>query len=196
MYMLTPERTKRIESVIARRQSGFTVVFEDLHDAHNIAAILRTCDAFGVQDVRAVYERQKKVNLRRVGRVSSSSANKWLSLQYFDSTEECLSGLKDEGYYLYGTILDDQARDMYSIDFVQRDSIAIVVGNEHSGMSDVAARMVDQKVYIPMQGFVESLNVSVATALCIAEVSRQRNESEKDFTLSSVERQNLFDVLS
>jgi len=194
--MPTPERMQKIESVIARRQSGFAVVFEDLHDAHNITAIMRTCDAFGVQDVRAIYEKQKKVNLRRVGKVSSSSANKWLSLQYFDSTKECLSKLKDEGYYMYGTILDDQTEGMYDIDFTQKDKVAIVVGNEHAGISEVASNMVDQKMYIPMRGFVESLNVSVATALCIAEVSRQRRVCDKDFSLSSVDRQNLFDVLS
>lgn len=171
--MATTRRTEKLRDVAARRQSGLALVLEDIHDPHNAAAILRTCDALGVQDVYFIFEREKPWNPRRVGRASSSSANKWLTFYIFRSVRECFAALRRKRYKVIATAVGEKAENIFSARFTA-PRIALVVGNEHRGISDEARRAADRTIAIPMQGMVESLNVSVAAALCIFEVVRQR----------------------
>lgn len=175
-----------MKKVAAKRQAGFVVVLEGIHDPHNAAAIMRTCDAFGVQEVWIIFEEGKAFNPRQVGKVSSSSANRWLTFRKFKTSEECLSALKEEGYTVVATALADRGVNPYETNLTQ-EKIALVVGNEHRGISSVFIEGADILVTIPMQGFVESLNVSVATALCIAEIYRQRSGSGNFFELKEKE---------
>jgi tRNA (guanosine-2'-O-)-methyltransferase len=160
-------------NVVRQRQAGFIVVLEDVHDPHNAAAIMRTCDAFGVQDVWFIFDKEKKYNPKNVGKFSSSSANKWLTFRVFTSAAECAAELEKLGYHSVGTILDAKAEDFTNADLTN-DKIALWVGNEHAGLSPAAAAACDRLLYLPMRGFVESLNVSVMTAICVYEISRQR----------------------
>ena len=163
-----------MKEVAKGRQSGFILVLDGIHDPHNAAAIMRTCDAFGVQEVWLVFEEGKSFNPRQLGKVSSSSANRWLTFRKFKTSEECFEALRQEKYFLVATALADRGANPYITDLTQ-EKIALVVGNEHRGISPVFLEGADMLLTIPMQGFVESLNVSVASALCIAEIARQRN---------------------
>lgn len=171
--LMTPSRKEKMEQVAGKRQAGFCVVIEDIHDPHNAAAIMRTCDAFGVQDVRFVFTKQKAYNPRRIGKASSSSANKWLSITRSIDVAATIKELKDEEYTILVTALGKEAVDPYVSDLTQK-KVALIVGNEHEGVSEAFLAAADLVLTIPMCGFVESLNVSVATALLIAEISRQR----------------------
>ena len=177
-FMLTDKRRAKIEEMVERRQSGIVVVLEDVHDPHNAAAVLRSCDAFGVQDVYFVFDKQAAYNPRRVGKASSSSANKWLSYKKFSSASECLQELKGEGFEIVGTALNERSEDLFEME-VQGEKVALVFGNEHAGLSERAVEMCDRLLEIPMRGMVQSLNISVAAALCVYEVTRQRGKDEK-----------------
>ncbi len=103
---LSPERKKRIRQLVKNRQSGLVVVLEDVFDPHNAAAIFRTCDGLGVQHVHLIFDQQKAFNPLKIGKNSSSSANKWLTFTKHSSAKECLKQLKSEGYTIFGSILD------------------------------------------------------------------------------------------
>jgi len=170
--MPSGKRMERIAGVMAARQKDIVVVLEDIFDPHNAAAIFRTCDAYGIQSVYLIFETVEPYDPKRVGKASSATANKWLDFRIFQSTRECLGELKRKGYAIVSTFLDKEANNLYEFEWPKK--IALLVGNEHAGLSERAAEMSDHKVYIPMQGMVQSLNVSVATAICISEIYRAR----------------------
>src|SRR5947207_9386127 len=107
--MISEKRLSKLKKVAENRQEGLVVVLEDLHDPHNVQAIVRTCDAFGIQDVYLIFEKETPFNPKRVGKGSSSTANKWVDFHIFHSTQECFAALKDEGYTTYATLLDPTA---------------------------------------------------------------------------------------
>ncbi len=189
---MTPEREQKLKKAISLRQQGI-VVLEDLHDPHNAAAIFRTCDAFGIQKVCLIFEQEKRYNPRRVGKVSSSSANKWLDFEVFTSTKECLSLLKRRGYHIVATALDEKAQDFRSADLTQSKT-ALLFGNEHRGLSKQALQLAHETVYISMRGIVQSLNISVSAAIIIAEMDRQRiqKKPKNSHFLSKSEQNKLF----
>ena len=162
-------RIERIESVLARRQPGLTVVMENIHDPHNVSAVFRTCDAVGVLRVELLYTAEK---FPRIGKKSSSSANKWLEVRKHRSVHECYRTLREEGYRIIATRVAPGSRSVYEWDLTQ--NTAFVLGNEHRGVSEEAAREADGACIIPMMGMIESLNVSVAAAVCLYEALRQR----------------------
>lgn len=167
----TNRRHQRIQSVLARRQPGLTVVLEDIHDPHNASAVLRSCDAVGVLDVHLVYVHQEPPR-QSFGRATSASAAKWMRLHTWDTIEECYAHLRGEGFAILATALDHRSRGLYEADFTQ--PTALVFGNERSGVSPEAVEHADGTIYIPMLGMVESLNISVACAVTLYEAMRQR----------------------
>ena len=167
----TEKRFKKIERVTAARQFSLRVVLENIHDPHNVSAIYRTCDAIGVPQVDLLYTYEK---FPKISSVSSASSKKWVDQKKYDSTEECVKQLKDDGFKIYGTILSDKAEDIYDLDLT--DKVAIVMGNEHRGISEEIIEACDKHIYIPMRGMIQSLNVSVATAVVLYEAQRQRAE--------------------
>jgi tRNA (guanosine-2'-O-)-methyltransferase len=172
--MPTLKRLEKIAAVITARQEGI-VVLEDLYDPHNAAAILRTMDGFGFQTAYFIFDKQKKYNPKKVGKSSSSSANKWITCEIFPSTKDCYESLKKDGYTVLATALRHQnSLDLYTSELPQTPKIALVFGNEHSGLSPFATNHADAIVHLPMRGFVESFNVSVMAALVIGELSRRR----------------------
>ncbi|MFA6588587.1 MAG: RNA methyltransferase [Patescibacteria group bacterium] len=177
------KRQKKIRTVVKNRQAGFVVVLEDIHDPHNAAAILRTCDAFGVQDVCFIFEKEKKYNPRKIGKSSSSSANKWLSFKVFNSTQDCLKVLKKTGYEIIATALTQKSKNLFKTKLLY-NKIALLVGNEHRGLSDFAIKSADQILAIPMQGMVQSLNVSVTAGIFIYEIVRQRQKNINKYQLN------------
>jgi len=145
------------------------VVMEDIHDPHNVSAILRSCDAAGVMEVQLVYNSTEFPDL---GKKSSASAKKWVERRCFKSIRACYDKLHEEDYIIYATHLEVSAKVPYEIDMTKK--IAFVVGNEHEGVSSEAAQLADGIIQIPMLGMIQSLNVSVAAAVILFEAVRQR----------------------
>ena len=172
--MLTERRTKKFLSVLEHRQPDLTVVMEDIHDPHNVSAMLRSADAVGVMDVQLVYMSEE---FPKLGKKSSASATKWINRRTFKSVEECYKQLHSEGYLICATHLSKKAKSLYELDLTQK--VALVFGNEHRGVSETAAKLADVNFLIPMVGMIQSLNVSVACAVSLYEASRQRLSSGK-----------------
>ncbi|MET0243446.1 MAG: RNA methyltransferase [Flavitalea sp.] len=167
---MTPEREATLMSVLNKRQGDLTVVLENVFDPHNISAVMRTCDAVGVQDIHILTT--KMPVHKRWGAKSSSGAFKWLTIHQHTDAVECFAGLRKTYDTILTTHLSGDARDLYSIDFTGR--IALVFGNEHSGVSDEIRDMADGNFIIPQVGIIQSLNISVAAAVCLYEAQRQK----------------------
>ena len=162
-------RAEKIRRVLASRQPGLTVVMENIHDPHNVSAVFRTCDAVGVMQVELLYTLEK---FPRIGKKSSSSANKWLERRQHTSVDECFATLRQEGFRICATHLGQGSSSLYDLDLTQK--VALVFGNEHRGVSEEAAEKADANFQIPMVGMIQSLNVSVAAAVSLYEALRQR----------------------
>ena len=167
--MRLERRKNKVFKVLEQRQPDLTLVMEDIHDPHNVSAMLRSADAVGIMGVNLVYTTAK---YPKIGSKSSSSANKWVSRRKFPSVSECYGKLREEGYQILATKLDENAKQLYEFDLTK--PTAFVFGNEHAGVTDDAATLADATVYIPMMGMIQSLNVSVACAVTIYEALRQR----------------------
>ncbi len=165
----TEKRLKKIEKVVTARQFSLRVVLENIHDPHNVSAIFRTCDAVGVPKVDLLYTQE---TFPKISRVSSASSKKWVEQEKYDSTEKCIQQLKKEGFKIYCTTLSENAENFYKLDLTEK--VAIVLGNEHLGVSKEISNLSDKDIYIPMRGMIQSLNVSVAAAVILYETQRQR----------------------
>jgi tRNA (guanosine-2'-O-)-methyltransferase len=156
---------------LARRQPDLTVVLENIHDPHNVSAILRTCDAVGVLRAHAVYSIEEPPS-GAFARTTSASAAKWVEVQRHDSLIACFANLRAEGFTILTTAIGAEAKSLYAWDLTR--PIALLLGNEMRGASAEALSLADGTIEIPMVGMVQSLNVSVACAVCLYEAFRQR----------------------
>lgn len=170
---MTPERTERIKSVLSHRQPGLVVVMENVHDPHNISAVMRTCDAVGVQDLFVLTTAIPRH--KRFGKSSSASAAGWLSIHQFDNTEVCMAEVRRRADKIFATHLGVQSQSLYALDFTGR--IALVFGNEHAGVTHECLGYCDGNFIIPQVGMVQSLNISVACAITLYEAFRQRSQA-------------------
>lgn len=181
---MTQRRQERIRTVVSQRQRDLIVVLEDLHDPHNAEAIFRSCDAFGVQQVWLIFDQEKPFSPKKIGKASSASANKWLDFTIFSSTKTALTKLKRAGFELLATVIDARGESIFQAQLTQKEKLALLVGNEYRGLSPVAQELADRLITIPMRGMVQSLNVSVATAIFLFEITRQRGKTGKNWSLS------------
>jgi tRNA (guanosine-2'-O-)-methyltransferase len=168
---MTPERKARLEFVLSKRQNDITIVLENVFDPHNISAVLRTCDAVGVQDVYVL--NTKIPRHKKWGPKSSSSAAKWLTVYQFENAEECFQELRKKYSKILTTHLSSDAVNLYDINFTE--TLALVFGNEHSGVSEEIRMLADGNFVIPQMGIIRSLNISVACAVTLYEACRQKN---------------------
>ena len=172
--MPTEQRLHKLKRIAQQRQAGLTVVIEDVFDPHNLGAIARSCDAFGVQELNVIFETHPEFDPKEVGKNSSTATNKWLNYRIHHSAETALRTLKAEGWQLVATVLDPNAESIYEVDLCQ-PKLAILLGNEKTGLSQEAIALADRRVTIPMRGIAQSMNVSVTAALLLFEVTRQRH---------------------
>lgn len=170
----TSRRHERIEDVLQRRQTTLTVVLEDVHDAHNASAVLRSCDAVGILDVHLVYVTEQPPR-KSFDRATSASGAKWIRTHTYNSIDACYARLREQGFLIAATALEPESRELYSLDLTR--PTALVFGNEMRGVSADAIAGADCTVYIPMQGMVESLNISVSCAVTLYEAMRQRMDA-------------------
>lgn len=166
--LVTPQRLARMDAVIARRTRSLVPVLEDLADPHNGAAVMRSADAFGCHEVHVVEDRHPFAVSHRVTR----GTHRWLELVRHRSIERCLATLKGRGYRVFVAAMDGELTPEQLADV---DRAAVVFGNEHKGVSPAVRAAADGTYAIPMEGFVESLNVSVASAITLYVASRGRH---------------------
>ncbi|MFZ1528389.1 MAG: RNA methyltransferase [Ferruginibacter sp.] len=167
---MTPERYDRLTNVLHKRQPGLTVVLENVEDPHNISAVMRTCDAVGIQDIYILTTKIPKH--KKWGAKSSSSAAKWLTIHQFTDTKECFDTVRKNFDNIYATHLSADAVGLYQLDLTQKT--ALVFGNEHGGLSIETLAFCDGNFLIPQVGIIKSLNISVACAVSLYEAFRQK----------------------
>lgn len=189
---MTPEREAKFRRVIRNRQPGLTVLLEDVHDPHNISAVMRTCDSVGIMEIYVLYTHTPLERLK-IGKRSSGSARKWVDVNLFTDREACFSAIREKYYTIYATHLSNEARQIYEVDLT--DSVALVFGNEKDGVSNESLKKCDGNILIPQFGMIESLNISVACAVTLYEAMRQRQEAGfyQNSQLTSEEQGLLFD---
>lgn len=170
---MRPERAERLRDVALRRQAGFTVLLENVHDQHNVGAVMRTCDAVGIHEI---YVLQTEAGLKyknfNLGRRTTAGARRWVDLHYYTDTELCFERLRSRYDRIYATHLDAEAVSLYDLDLTER--VCLVFGNEHEGITPEVLAQCDGNFVIPMQGMTQSLNISVACAVTLYEGMRQR----------------------
>lgn len=186
---MTPERFERIQSVLKARQTDLTICMEQVHKPNNISAIIRTADAIGIHQVHAIWPKNSK--MRTLGHTSAGARN-WIELTTHDTSEEAFNALKNQGMQIICTALSPTAVDFRDIDYTL--PTALILGQEKEGISAKAMAMSDKLISIPMQGMVQSLNVSVACAVILYEAQRQRqqanmyNKNKSSLSESAIQR--------
>ncbi|HZM17694.1 MAG TPA: RNA methyltransferase [Candidatus Krumholzibacteria bacterium] len=159
---VSPRRLVRAEAVLAARRRRLTLVLEDALDRHNVSAVLRTCEAFGIQDVHLV---GGDVASGEINPAVASGAERWLTLQRHDSAACAIVALRAQGYRLYVSHLSPESLPLAALPRDER--AAYVFGNEQSGVSQEWLDVADARFVIPTSGFTGSLNLSVAAALVV-----------------------------
>lgn len=183
---MTPERIERLNNVLTKRQPGLTVVLENVSDPHNISAVMRTCDAVGIQDIyilNSTIAAHEKWSAK-----TSSSAAKWLTIHQYTDVKECFEKVRKNFDKIYTTHLSSDAVGLYDLNLTGKT--ALVFGNEHSGVSDEIISLADGNFIIPQVGIIKSLNISVACAVSLYEAYRQKVKAghykETQLSLSSL----------
>ena len=161
-------RFDRIKSVLNKRMSDLTILIENVEKPHNLSAIIRSCDAVGVLEAYAIFNKEKYLTFNS----TAQGSQKWIKLHLFSKTKEAINTLKRKGFNLYGTNLNSKSIDYKECNF--EGPTAFVLGAEKWGITQEAATLVDENIHIPMRGMVESLNVSVAASTLLFEALRQR----------------------
>jgi len=170
----TERRQQRLRSVLSRRQPDLVVVLENVFDAHNASAVLRSCDAVGVLEVHLVYDIEEPPE-SVFARTTSSGTAKWIDIHRHESIEDCYAALRAKELTILVTALRTDSQRLYDSDLAS--PVALIFGNEQRGASEEAVALADGTIYIPMLGVVESLNISVACAVTLYEALRQRQDA-------------------
>lgn len=188
---ITAHKKAVMEKVLAQRTRFLTVVLEDIFKPHNASAVLRTCDCFGIQDVHVI----EKVNKYKINPYVTRGASQWVDLHKYyrqdgSAVQDCFSSLREKGYKIYGTSPLPGSISIYDLE--PDEKLALVFGNEHEGISAEVQENLDGLVHIPMLGFTESFNISVAASISLYElVKKANNYDHPDFYLSDEEKQVL-----
>ena len=167
MYLVSEERLNKMKKILQTRQDTLRVFMDYVYSPHNLAAIVRTCDAVNIG--KLYYRHQKQV---RLNNEITMGAHKWIFNEYIEDIEKFYQNIKSEGYQVVVTLLDEDTVDFREVDYTK--PTLVVLGNEVDGASETSIKYADKKVIIPMYGMSQSLNVSVANAVILYEAQRQR----------------------
>ena len=171
------ERIERIKQTVANRQMDLTVILENVHDPHNIAAVLRTCDSIGIREIFVLYSDATPVENLVLGKKSSAGARKWVDIHFYQDTKACFEHVKSKYDNIFSTHLSADAVSLYDLEL--KGSVALLFGNEHDGCTKEALSYSNGNFIIPQHGMVRSLNISVACAISLYEAQRQRLTANK-----------------
>jgi tRNA (guanosine-2'-O-)-methyltransferase len=187
---LTDNRKNLFKKVLQDRTRHFTVVLEDIFQPHNASAVVRTCDIFGIQDIHAI--ENKYTN--KVSRHVAKGSQKWLSQYRYredgNNTKVCLDKLKTAGYQIIATTPHNDSCLLHDFDITKK--AAFVFGVEKEGVSDEVIKNADGFLKIPMVGFTESLNISVAAAIILQDVTVKLRNSSINWQLTKEEKDFLY----
>lgn len=178
---LTENRKALFEKVITQRTNYFTVATQDVYQLHNTSAVIRSCDVFGIQNVHVVEE----VNVKKIDREIAMGAQKWVDINRYTSSGNCIEALRSKDYRIIatsphqGTLLQD-----FNID----GKAAFFFGTETDGLSEEVMQEADEFLQIPMVGFTESLNISVSAAIILQDVTSRLRKSDLPWKLSEEEK--------
>jgi len=171
---LTEERLEKFKRAVKRRQNNLTVILENVHDHHNISAVLRTCDSVGIKEIFVLYTQPNlTADHLKLNKRVSSGARRWVNVNFYSDTSACFAHVKRNYQKIYSTHLEESPTSLYSLDLTQ--SVALLFGNEHDGVSEESLAYSDGNFIIPQMGLVHSLNISVACAVTVYEAFRQRD---------------------
>jgi tRNA (guanosine-2'-O-)-methyltransferase len=184
----TKKRIQKVKQVLSLRQPDLRIVLEEVTNAHNASAVVRTCDAAGVLYLDIICSTGDPFP---VNEAISTRAEKWLHFTHHISTQECLNQLKQKGFKIAATYLGDDSIPYTMIDYTQ--PLAVVFGNESDGISEEARDLADFMIKIPMFGMAQSLNLSVSVGIILYEAIKQRMAKDlyKDKRLSQKEFKSL-----
>lgn len=190
MYdLITENKREMFDRIAAERTRHLAVVLENVYQDHNASAILRSCDCFGIQDL-FVIEKQFRYEVKRD---IALGAGRWVDLHQFNEganpDTECIQQLKENGYRIVATTPHTDGKTIHEIDLTQ--PIALVFGTERRGISDTMKELADDFVKIPMYGFTESFNVSVAAALTMNVLRERLERSTLNWKISEEEQISL-----
>ncbi len=178
---LTPRRRELFSKVIESRTNHFTVATQDVYQLHNTSAVIRSCDVFGVQNVHVVEE----VNLKKIDREIAMGAQKWVDINRYNSTPDCIDALRKKGYRIVAT---SPHKGKALQDFDIDSPAAIFFGTETEGLSTEVLEQADDVISIPMVGFTESLNISVSAAIILQDITARLRKSDIDWRFSEEEK--------
>ena len=168
---MTPERLETILNCLNQRQPDLTVIMENVVKPHNLAAVARTADAVGINEIHAITERPSI----KLTQMAAAGVKKWVNIRAHQDVESCVSELKQQGFQIVATHLSDSTIDYRQVDYTL--PTAILVGTELEGISDKAVELAEHCISVPMSGLVQSLNVSVATAIILYEAYHQKQRA-------------------
>lgn len=196
MNFLTEERERLFKRVVSKTQFDATVLLENVHDPHNLGAVMRSCDAVGIREVYILDNHDNlKPRVLEDNMKTSTGVMRWIEIHRFIDTEACVKALRLKYDKLLATHLSEDASSMHEQDFTS--SCVLVFGNEHAGITDELYNHCDGNFIIPQMGMVQSLNISVACAVSLFELARQRIEAGKyqdDYNSENVSQKALFDL--
>lgn len=158
--LVDEQRRRRLWDLVDGRTDNVTVAMDAPHDPHNGAAVMRTCDAFGVQHIHVVEAIEPFLLARKV----SLGTERWIDVHRYADYAAAIAALKGEKYLLIAACMDGE---LVPEDLPKIERFALVMGNEREGVSDAFLAAADHRVRIPMRGFVESLNLSVSAAILL-----------------------------
>jgi len=185
LSFLTERRKNLFEEVISKRTRHFTIATEDVYQLHNTSAVMRSCDVFGVQDLHVIEEKVSK----KIDREIAMGAQKWVNIDRHNSTKECINNLKENGYQIIATTPHNNSAELKDFDISKKS--AFFFGKEKEGLSDIVLDAADGYLKIPMYGFTESLNISVAAAIILQTLVSKLKDSDIDWELSEQEKNQI-----
>ncbi len=183
---VTDNRKQIFKTVLNNRTRYFTVALEDLYQMHNVSAVVRSADVFGLQDVHIV---QKKYD-PKLSHAIAKGAEKWLDIRRYPNTKTAIENLRQKGYQIVATT--PHTNDVNLQDFDISKPSAFFFGVEKDGLSQAVMDQADVFLKIPMYGFTESLNISVAAALIMRDVSERLRQSDINWQLTVVEKEQIY----
>lgn len=187
---VTEKRQAVFKNVLDNRTRHFTVILEDLYQKHNTSAITRSCDVFGIQDLHIIENKYKTYVSNQVGKGSQ----KWLTFHRYNNlehnTQTCIDAVKEKGYQIIATTPHEKSN--FVADFDVSKKSAFVFGVEKEGVSEMMLKQADGHLKIPMYGFTESLNVSVAAAIVLQDITARIRNTEVDWKLTDAEKKVIY----
>jgi len=182
---LTPRRKALFEKVLAQRTNHLTVVAQDVYQLHNTSAVVRSCDVFGIQNIHVIEENIP----RRIDKEIAMGAQKWVDINRYTSTTDCLKSLKEKGYRIVATSPHEDSHLLD--DFDVSKPAALFFGTEKDGLSQEVMSEADATIKIPMVGFTESLNISVSAAIILQSLTTKLKNSDITWEFTEEEKDQI-----